>query len=1074
MPAQNPFEAGTPAKADATNALDDPAATTGGRAAGSVTPLPSSNERYKLGTEIARGGMGVVYQARDTILDREVAIKVLRERYGVVSLASRRFADEARISAQLQHPAIPPIHDLGTLPDGRPFLAMKLIKGNTLEELLGYRTDPSQERGRFFAVFEQICQALAYAHSHNVIHRDLKPANVMVGSFGEVQVMDWGLAKVLGSTSTDSAAADETTAQTLINSQRDTDDTATQAGSILGTPAFMPPEQAIGAIGKIDLSSDVFGLGGILAMILTGRPPFSASSAETTRLLAARGELNDCFARLDSSGADPEHIALCKQCLAPKKENRPADAGEVAKAVAALRTAADERARQAELNRAKAEAESREQRKRRKVQLALAGALGLLLLLGGASVWWWQKQETDRRQKELDNRQAAESALELAEAALKKDDPFYGEIDAALDQAERRISTGDTEVLRPRLEGALAARKLLQRLDQIADQRWTVAQGSTLDTEGSRSGYRTGLRDYGLDLSSEAPQELAQKINGSLISARIKEALDAWLEVGGEPGLPALLAVIDPEPARTAIRKAITESDETILKTRTEGLDVRQVPPSFAMLVGQNKLVPSAERMRILREAQLAHPSHFGLAMAAGYAQSNRTADERLAYYRVAVALRRNNATAHNNLGWALQEKKDLDGALLAYRESLRLEPKYAKTHNNLGWALQVKGDAEAALIAFRKALELDPNLPLAHNNLAVLHARKGDPYGAMLELQEANRLDSKLALVHNNMAANLQFLWRLDESVAESKKALECDPDHSNAYLTLAQALKKKDDHAGAIAAVREAIQLSPSNAQYRFTLGLLLRIQEDHNAAVREMEEAVRLAPKNSFYHVELGWTYQYLGDLDRAIAQFQEAVRVDPQNSDAKLNLDRAIRMKELLPHLPDVIAGKTEPKTPADACVLALCCAMPFQNRYACSTRLYDKAFRDDPKIADDRQFEHRWYAACYAARAARGDGIDSPQEPAERAKLREKAYDWFQAEWRDCKKMAASTDRTQRVQAINRMDDWLKETEIRELREPFHLKKLPVNEAKKWIVFWDEVRAVYDATQRTNQLPKEKW
>src|SRR5262249_51398767 len=134
----------------------------------------------------------------DTALGREVAVKVLQDRYAPDSGTARRFADEARIAAQLQHPAIPPIHDLGTLPDGRPFLAMKLIKGETLEDLLTSRPDPSADRRRFVAAFEKVCEALAYAHAHKVIHRDLKPANVMVGAFGEVQVMDWGIAKVLG------------------------------------------------------------------------------------------------------------------------------------------------------------------------------------------------------------------------------------------------------------------------------------------------------------------------------------------------------------------------------------------------------------------------------------------------------------------------------------------------------------------------------------------------------------------------------------------------------------------------------------------------------------------------------------------------------------------------------------------------------------------------------------------------------------------------------------------------------------------------------------------------------------
>src|SRR5262245_63094348 len=136
---------------------------------------------------------------------------------------ARRFADEARITAQLQHPAIPPVHEVGTLPDGRPFLAMKLIKGQTLDALLASRPEPSVERGRFVAVFEQLCQAVAYAHAHGVIHRDLKPSNVMVGAFGEVQVMDWGLAKVLGARP-EERIDPEQKVTTVVHSLRESDD----------------------------------------------------------------------------------------------------------------------------------------------------------------------------------------------------------------------------------------------------------------------------------------------------------------------------------------------------------------------------------------------------------------------------------------------------------------------------------------------------------------------------------------------------------------------------------------------------------------------------------------------------------------------------------------------------------------------------------------------------------------------------------------------------------------------------------------------------------------------------------
>src|SRR5262245_54442 len=167
----DPTRSAAPADPAATHPVADPAATTGwdDRPTAPSPPATPAN-RYALGEEIARGGMGVVCRATDTVLGREVAVKVLQGRFGPASGAAHRFADEARITGQLQHPGIPPVHDLGTLPDGRPFLAMKLIKGRTLEELLRHRPDPAADRGRFVVVFESICQALAYAPAHDVIH----------------------------------------------------------------------------------------------------------------------------------------------------------------------------------------------------------------------------------------------------------------------------------------------------------------------------------------------------------------------------------------------------------------------------------------------------------------------------------------------------------------------------------------------------------------------------------------------------------------------------------------------------------------------------------------------------------------------------------------------------------------------------------------------------------------------------------------------------------------------------------------------------------------------------------------
>src|SRR5262249_30290767 len=153
--------------------------------------------RYRIDGEIARGGMGAVLKGRDPDLGRDVALKVLRDDYRADADMVRRFVEEAQIGGQLQHPGIVPIYELGTLADRRPFFAMKLVKGHTLAQLLDARQGPDDDRPRLLSIFEAIAQTVAYAHARGVIHRDLKPSNVMVGSFGEVQVMDWGLAKVL-------------------------------------------------------------------------------------------------------------------------------------------------------------------------------------------------------------------------------------------------------------------------------------------------------------------------------------------------------------------------------------------------------------------------------------------------------------------------------------------------------------------------------------------------------------------------------------------------------------------------------------------------------------------------------------------------------------------------------------------------------------------------------------------------------------------------------------------------------------------------------------------------------------
>jgi serine/threonine protein kinase len=268
-----------------------------------------SGTRYELLDKIGQGGMAAVYLAHDKLLDRPIALKVIN-----IALADsqvrERLLDEARVVARLEHPGIVPVHDAGCMADGRVFYAMKLVRGKRLDEHLTAETSLTDR----LRLYEKICQAVAFAHVQGVLHRDLKPQNVMVGAFGEVLVLDWGVAKRFD---TDASVAARIQEQCGPRSNATTDH-----GLVLGTPGYMAPEQARGALDLIDERTDVYGLGAILYFLLTSRAPLGTGLLQVTPPRRFLPSL-------------PRPIeAVCLKALAPAREQRYAGVAELADDIA--------------------------------------------------------------------------------------------------------------------------------------------------------------------------------------------------------------------------------------------------------------------------------------------------------------------------------------------------------------------------------------------------------------------------------------------------------------------------------------------------------------------------------------------------------------------------------------------------------------------------------------------------------------------------------------------------------------------------------------------------------------------